>query len=304
MAIIDKSYNALMREVLNKGKWYNNEKRGVKRLQIPSAIIRHEMNNGFPIISTKQIELKQIVAELLWFLRGDSDIKFLNENGTKIWNKDAYNWYKKNRKFWQKELSFKEFQERGTGSVGRNYGVQWRDFKGTDQITDLINNMKRDIMSSQLLVVAWNPAELKKTALPPCHTDFQIVGVPLESGEFGFELHWKQRSVDLFLGLPYNITSYSLLGYILQSFTGYKFLAVQGDLKCVHFYDNQIEAAEEQLQRSDRLNTEWQTGISMPFLQKNEFKRVIDFLKVSDFELKNYESFPKILVKMLAPKEI
>lgn len=304
MSAIDKSIQDLYRTVLKTGKIYENKNRGVKRLQIPSYTFRHDLiNDGFPAITNKKIYWKGIVGELLWFLRGDNDVKFLNQNGINIWNKDAYNWYlkdfTKNLKNYATEvpLTFAEFEALGEGSVGRNYSVQWREFrsvdadkiglKETDQIKDLIRGMREDIMSSRLKVNAWNPGELNNTALPPCHSEFQVVGVPLNFKdrmaianargsligfegkkysekemedmkntlnnygipEFGFELHWNQRSVDLFLGLPFNIASYALLAKILEKITGYPALGIEGTLKCVHFYENQYNATVELLKR-------------------------------------------------------
>jgi len=197
MAKVDLEFQKLCKEILENGKEYENKNRGVKRLQIPSYTFRHSFEDGFPAITNKRLYWKGIVGELIWFLRGDYDVTYLNENGIDIWNKDAYNWFTKKGG----KLSFETFNKIGKGSVGQNYSVQWRNFGGEiDQIAELISGMKKDIMSSRLKVNAWNPAELSDTALPPCHSEFQVVGVPLDNGEFGFELHWNQRSVDTFLG--------------------------------------------------------------------------------------------------------
>jgi thymidylate synthase len=242
MAQIDVEMHALYNKVLKEGRIYENKNRGVKRLQIPSYTFRHNMRkDGFPAMTNKGLFWKGITTELIWFLRGDNDIKYLRDNKVTIWDKDAYNWYKKINGDLNPEvlLDFESFQKLGYGSVGQNYSAQWRNFNNkTDQITNLINEMREDIMSSRLKVNAWNPSELKETALPPCHSEFQVVGVPLSfsermeiaternvlngySGkkfdnktkaemiqflneenvpEFGFEMHWNQRSVDLFLG--------------------------------------------------------------------------------------------------------
>lgn len=187
MATIDKKFADICNEVLKNGKEYENKRRGVKRLQIPSYTFRHEFKDGFPALTNKKLYWKGIVGELIWFLRGDNDVKYLNNNGITIWNKDAENWQKRNNC---------EF-----GSVGKNYSVQWRNFNGQiDQIAELIKDMKADIMGSRLIVSAWNPSELDQTALPPCHNYFQIIGVPMGNDDYGFELHWLQRSVDTFLG--------------------------------------------------------------------------------------------------------
>lgn len=197
MATIDKKFADICKKIFESGSEYENKRRGVKRLQIPSYTFRHDFKDGFPALTNKKLYWKGIVGELLWFLRSDNDVKYLNDNGIKIWNADAYNWHKKTT---ENPLSEEEFNKLGYGSVGRNYSMQWRDFNGVDQITNLVNDMKADIMGSRLIVSAWNPAELDLTALPPCHNYFQVVGVPLGYGRYGFELHWLQRSVDTFLG--------------------------------------------------------------------------------------------------------
>lgn len=287
---VNEKFKHITKETLESGLRYPNKRRGVDRLQIPSYTFRHDViNDGFPLLGLKKTNYKRIITELIWFLRGDNDIKYLVDNGNNIWNKDAYNWYKKTNKT---PIDFEDFCKKGVGSVGRNYSIQWRDYNGKkDQIKDLISGMKNDIMCSRLIVNAWNPSELNETALPPCHTFFQVVGVPNK----GFELHWNQRSVDLFLGLPFNIASYASLGYILQEITGHKFLALQGDLKCIHFYENAIDEAYELL--------------SMP-IPKNcsiNLKDITDdFEKINhdNFEIVDYEHNKFFKVEMIAPKEI
>lgn len=289
MSIIDLEFKKLCKTILTYGVEYENKRRGVKRLQIPSYTFRHEFKDGFPALSLKHLPFKSVVGELLWFLRGDNDIKYLNDNGIKIWNDDAYNWHVKNGG----DLTKEEFNERGTGSVGRNYSMQWTDFNNeVDQIASLMIDMDKDIMGSRLIVSAWNPSELDQTALPPCHTFFQIIGVPLENDQFGFELHWHQRSVDAFLGLPFNIGSYATMSKDLEDKTGYKAIAIQGDLKAVHFYENQYEAVKEMLLNNTNKHGNCELEIS------NGGK------EIEDFKLIGYTSEKAIKVKMLAPLKI
>jgi thymidylate synthase len=151
-------------------------------------------------------------------------------------------------------------------------------------------------MGSRLIVQAWNPLELDKTALPPCHSQFQIIGVPLADGKYGFELHWYQRSNDVFLGNPYNFASYGALALILEKITGYKALAIQADMKCVHLYENQIEAAKEMITR-DCLK------FKKCELEIKDFKNFENLLP-GDFKLVNYDSFQAIKVEMVAPTKI
>lgn len=282
-----------------------------------------------------------VVGELLWFLRGDTDVKFLNENKIGIWNKDAYNWYVKHHSHNDpgveglvenedgsfRMMTFEEFSAKGVGSVGKNYSYQWRNFGGkTDQIRDLIRDMKQDIMSSRLKVNAWNPSEIFETALPPCHSEFQVIGVPLTleerqkfAGEnfseislnalgipeFGFELHWNQRSVDTFLGLPFNVASYGLLAKILEQLTGFPALGIEGTLKCVHFYDNQYEAVKQMVSRDPNAHGESKLCI----LQKvgvdykdQDLDEVLANWGIGYFSLENYTADAEIRVEMLAPK--
>ena len=370
---------------MNDGKEYENKNRGVKRLQIPSYTFRHSFEDGFPAITNKKLYWKTITGELLWFLRGDNDVTKLNEIGIKIWNKDAYNWYVKTHKNaydWHlknkkindagvdgliensdgsfRMYTFEEFEAIGEGSVGQNYSVQWRNFNGnTDQISILIHDMLKDIMSSRLKVNAWNPSETNETALPPCHSEFQIIGVPLsdverckiagispvewegicESGlemeslelvpEFGFELHWNQRSVDTFLGLPFNIASYGLLAKILEMFTGFKALAIEGTLKCVHFYDNQYDVVKELLKRNPDTHSNCELKfhnlkanrvikdvfiMAVENSDKFDIKEVISWISSNlnmflddisflDFKLEGYTCDSELKVEMLAPKE-
>ncbi len=355
MAKIDQTFQDLCNKILTEGREYENKNRGVKRLQIPSYTLRHSFLDGFPAITNKKLYWKGIVTELLWFLKGDTDIKYLNEHGVTIWNQDAYNWYVKKysnndpikgqEEFYHQNeddsyrmFTFEEFSKIGKGSVGANYSKQWRDFCGVDQIKRLIEDMEKDIMSSRLKVNAWNPAEIFDTALPPCHSEFQVIGIPLSRKEqiiiarsiginlsdkitqeeldkftdlpkFGFELHWNQRSVDTFLGLPFNIASYGLLAKILEAVTGYPALGIEGTLKCVHFYDNQYDAAKELVSRDQNKHSNCELELIPNIITKSSFRmyerfeRLIDAWRPEDFKLLGYTSDEAIKVDMLAPKE-
>lgn len=340
MAKIDVEFGKLCREIKMKGREYENKNRGVKRLQIPSYTFKHKFSDGFPALTNKKLLFKWVVGELIWFLRGDTDIRYLKENGIPIWDKDAYNWYIKGLPKGHVTLTLDMFSRRGFGSVGQNYSAQWRNFNGdTDQILALVHEMRADIMSSRLKVNAWNPSELNETALPPCHSEFQVVGVPLTLSErvkylldnteikigynktdeevtkilddnkipeFGFELHWNQRSVDTFLGLPFNIASYGVLAKVLEKLTGYPALGIEGTLKCVHFYDNQYEAVEELLARDPKKHGESKLVINPDFdiTPDMSIDDVFNDLKISDFTLEGYTSDDAIKVDMLAPKEL
>jgi len=278
---INLNYKNIIKEVFFEGAVYVNERRAVNRLQIPSYTFRHKFEDGFPAIGLKKLPFKTVVTELCWFLRGDNTLDFLHEHNCHIWDADAKNWENKTGE---------------KNSVGQNYSKQWRNYGGkVDQIDILIEGMIKDIMSSRLKVEAWNPLELDDTALPPCHTGFQIIGVPLPDAKFGFELHWNQRSVDLFLGLPFNIASYGVLAKMLEEKTGYKAIAIQGDLKCVHLYDNSIIAAHSLLEKQDefpKVKLEISSGAWG------------EDLNPSNYKLVGYESNESVKVEMIAPISI
>ena len=310
---INKNYNKILKTVINKGKTYTNHRRNTKRVQIPFYTFRHEMHKGFPLISTREVDYNNVFSELLWFLRGDSHTRFLKENNNPIWDKDAKNWFNKDLGTDYGLKEYRQITDNKGSDTGKSYPVQWRNYNGnTDQIDYIINAMFKDIMGSRIKLNAWNPSELDKTALPPCHTGFQIIGVPLENDTFGFELHWQQRSCDLFLGIPYNIASYAALGVMLEKITGYKFLTLQGDLKCVHLYDNSIIETLDLLQRDtkakkvdllfdvDKVNYDILEADNVKTYQNFDFTKVT----LDDFKLCNYEPQSKINVKMLEPKSI
>lgn len=376
MAIIDIQYHALLEDILKYGYSYEDPNRkDVYRLEIPSHTFRHEFRFGFPSITTKKLFYNQVVTELLWFLRGDTNIKYLIDNNCNIWNKDAYNYYLKQDRLLRNEefneplfkdvdkfIKFIKYEDIDTlkswfstdyclGDLGPVYGQQWRELydKNTgdlfrhDQIKYLINNLKNNPLSTEHIVNAWNPLDIDDMALPPCHYGFQVVVRPLDLYEridysgydsnekpshfeldeeevikYGFELHWNQRSVDTFLGLPYNIASYATLALIIEQITGYKALAIQGDLKKVHLYDNSLDAVKEQLSRdvnkygnSVRLNIDENGLHFLEYFNKpklsNKLNNNLDLLlcklNPNMFKLEHYDSYPFIKVPMLERNE-
>lgn len=372
MAKIDTEYHNLLDKILQEGYTYEDPNRkGINRIEIPSYKFRHEFKDGFPAVTTKKLHYKNVVTELIWFLRGDTNIKYLVDNGCNIWNKDAYNYYlkkcKENKIIPVNNNDFIKFTEQGNvkdyfdkykfGDLGKVYGHYWRNFDGFDQIQDIIDKMINTPMSSEIIVTARNPNDKDNQALPCCHYGFQIVMIPLSQKErielfdekridpktgfpydqlnpwfqaqhklllefdrnldddniprYGFELHWDQRSVDTYLGLPYNIASYATLSLILEKITGHKALAIQGDLKKVHLYDNSLDAVKEQLSRDVNKYGE------CDLLFKDEFhyitdkelvgnvslNKIISEMKPDWFVLENYESYPAINVEMLERDE-
>lgn len=218
---------------------------------------------GFPLLTTKKLHTKSIIYELLWFLRGDTNVRYLNEHGVTIWDE------------WADEA----------GDLGRVYGAQWRDWRGAngvpvDQIDNLISQIKSNPQSRRLIVSAWNPAEIDKMALPPCHLLFQFY---VQDGELSCQLY--QRSADLFLGVPFNIASYSLFTMMVAQVVGLTpgdFVHTFGDL---HLYNNHLEQAREQLSRDFR---------PLPRMKLNaNVKNIRDF-EFEDFELVGYDPHPSI----------
>ena len=240
-----------------------SDRTGTGTLSVFGAQARFDLRERFPLLTTKKLHLKSIIYELLWFLRGDTNIKYLNEHGVSIWDE------------WADE----------NGYLGRVYGAQWRDWRGpngthVDQITKVISEIRENPSSRRLIVSAWNPAEIDTMALPPCHVLFQFY---VNEGELSCQLY--QRSADLFLGVPFNIASYSLLTMMVAQACDLKpgdFVHTFGDL---HLYSNHLEQAREQLGRDCR---------TLPRMQLNPaIKRIEDF-QFEDFTLLDYDPHPSI----------
>lgn len=225
--------------------------------------MRFNLSEGFPMVTTKKCHLKSIILELLWFLKGSGNVKYLQENGVRIWNE------------WADE----------NGDLGPVYGVQWRSWKGADgrthdQIKEVVKSIKSNPTSRRLLVNAWNVGELDNMALPPCHMMFQFY---VSKGKLSCQLY--QRSADIFLGVPFNIASYSLLTMMMAQVTGLEpgeFIHTFGD---AHIYKNHFEQVETQLSREPK---------SLPTMKINPDVKNIDDFSFEDFELLNYEFHPHI----------
>lgn len=323
MALIDYAYHNLLRTVLDDGFYYEDPRRkGIKRLQIPQYYIHHDLTKSFPAITTKKLYWKGIVGELIWFLRGDTSIEYLKDNNIKIWHKDGYRYYLDYTGYNDSEETYEGFvkgideKNNIAGELGPIYGHQWRNFEGVDQINDLIHNMKTNPMSTELIVNSWNPKDIPDMALPPCHFMFQILPEPLPEGGYGFTLMWSQRSVDTFLGLPFNIASYALLAHILGKITGMVPLKITGDLRNVHLYENSIDAAKQQYFRSitDHSDCQLQIMSHLPGIISNYNKgnkpaissydnsldSLFETFRIKDFGLDDYTSYDAITVPMLS----
>ena len=222
---LDNDYQDLLSDVLEDGI-EKTDRTGTGTLSLFGRSIKHNMADGFPVLTTKKLAWKTMVTELKWFLQGRTDIKYLQDNNCKIWDGD----YKKSG--------------RTDGDLGPIYGKQWRDWDGKDQLKELITNIKENPNSRRLMVSAWNVSELDKVVLPPCHYSFQCY---VADGELS--LMWNQRSADLFLGVPFNISSYGLLLLLLCGETGLKPGTLIGSLGDTHLYKDHIAAAKTQITR-------------------------------------------------------
>lgn len=255
-------YLDLLHRILEEGK-VKTDRTGTGTKSVFGHQMRFNMEDGFPLLTTKKLHLKSIIYELLWFLKGDTNVKYLQEHGVRIWNE------------WADE----------NGDLGPVYGHQWRSWPdhhgGTiDQIQNVIDLIKHHPDSRRMLVTAWNPADIGEMALPPCHCLFQFY---VADGRLSLQLY--QRSADTFLGVPFNIASYALLLQMMAQVTGLKagdFIHTTGD---THLYLNHIEQAKLQLTRTPR---------KLPQMKLNpDVKSLFDF-RYEDFELLNYDPWPHI----------
>jgi thymidylate synthase len=345
---LDKKYQELLQDILDNGVT-KSDRTGTGTISVFGRQIRHKMSEGFPVLTTKKMAWKTMVTELLWFLRGDTNIKFLVDNGCHIWDGDAYKNYLKSHKdnligctivlsngvsaeiiaqhnvnrnvlitdkgriniegddtikilndtltqeeFINKIKTDDEFAKKW-GSLGPVYGKQWRDWNsseaefeglsGIDQIANLINDLKTNPDSRRMMVNAWNVGELDQMTLPPCHYGFQCY---VRDGKY-LSLMWNQRSVDTFLGLPFNIASYGLLLTILAKEVNMVPDQLIGNLGDTHLYLNHIEQAKEQIGREP---FELPTLNQFPTYEGS--RPSIESYVVSDFTLKDYQSHESI----------
>lgn len=294
-----KQYHDLMKRVLSKGT-QKGDRTGTGTLSVFGHQMRFNLEEGFPLVTTKKVHLKSIIHELLWFLQGDTNIKYLVENGVNIWNDWPYQSYLRQNGLEEQypkysaewKAHMKEYIEKVKtdvsfakqyGELGPVYGKQWRNFGGIDQITQLINDIKTNPNSRRLIVSAWNPEEIPvmaKSGLPPCHTLFQFY---VADNKLSCQLY--QRSADIFLGIPFNIASYALLTMMIAQVCdlGYgDFVHTMGD---AHLYNNHLEQTDQQLNRELK---------DLPQMKINpSVKSIFDFT-YEDFELVNYDPHPGI----------
>ena len=257
-----KEYHELLRLVLEKGK-PKEDRTGVGTISYFGAQTRFDLSRGFPLLTTKRIHFKSVLFELLWFIRGGTNIRFLTEHGVTIWNE----WADAN------------------GDLGRVYGAQWRDWRtaeggSIDQLQNVVSGIRKNPDSRRLIVTAWNPGEVSQMALPPCHAMFQFY---VQEGKLSCQLY--QRSADLFLGVPFNIASYALLTNMVAAVCDLEpgdFIHTFGD---IHIYRNHIEQVNEQLERTPRPLPE------IRFLRK---PKEISLFEYEDVQLVGYDPHPAI----------
>ena len=281
-----KQYLDLIRTVLEKGS-KKEDRTGTGTLSYFGYQMRFDLSDGFPLLTTKKVHLKSIIHELLWFVKGDTNIKYLVDNGVSIWNDWPFKKYSESdeyqgedmQTFVEKIKNDDEFAKKW-GNLGPVYGKQWRNFDGIDQLKNVIEQIKTNPDSRRLIVSSWNPKEIPFMALPPCHSLYQFY---VCDGKLSLQLY--QRSGDIFLGIPFNIASYSLLLMMVAEVCGLKpgtFVHTIGD---AHIYSNHMEQVHIQLERE-------------PYpLPKMVIKRHVDNIedfKYDDFELQDYKCWPRI----------
>lgn len=286
-----KQYLDLCRKVLEEGT-YKDDRTGTGTYSIFGYQARYNLEEGFPLVTTKKVFLRGIIHELLWFISGDTNIKYLVDNNVHIWDDWAYEKFKKSEDY--NGETMQEFADKiksldkdsdfvkKYGELGAIYSRQWRNFngEGVDQVANLIDQIKTNPNSRRLIISAWNPCEVDQMTLPPCHSFMQFYVV---NGKLSCQLY--QRSADIFLGVPFNIASYSLFTMMIAQVCGLgvgEFVHTMGD---AHIYSNHVEQIKLQLSREPK---------KLPTMKINpNVKSIFDF-KIEDFELENYECWPRI----------
>jgi thymidylate synthase len=283
-----KAYLDIVKNVLENGEKIST-RQGVPGYTIAGAIFKHDMSDGFPLLTTKKVPFRLVASELEFFIKGITDKKWLQDKNNHIWDE----WAKPQKApYGHDETSKKKmFEERDLGPI---YGFQWRHFnakyknynsdytgQGIDQLKKVVEILKTNPIDRRMIVSAWNPIQFDEMGLPPCHYSFQV---SVLGGKLN--LMWNQRSVDTMLGLPFNIASYALLLHLLAKETGFKEGKLIGFLANVHIFENHIEGAKEQLTRDSN-------KYKLPQIKTNNFKSIFDW-QYTDTEIINYESYPRI----------
>ncbi|MFP4178013.1 MAG: thymidylate synthase [Acholeplasmataceae bacterium] len=283
-------YLKLAAHVLEKGVMKDN-RTGIRTKSIFGYQLCFDLKEGFPLLTTKRVHARSIIHELLWFISGSTNIRYLVEQGVRIWNEWPYERYRRSADYAGETLAafverIKEDDEFAAryGDLGPVYGAQWRDFNGIDQLKEVLVLLKEDPDSRRMIISAWNPPELKRMALPPCHAFMQFY----TSGN-DLSLHLYQRSADVFLGVPFNIASYALLLEMVAHVSGYRASTLIHSLGDAHIYENHFAQVEEQLKRTPR---------KLPTIRLNpRVKDLFDFT-YEDIVIENYHPHPAIRGKV------
>ena len=290
-------YQGLLKDILENGVIEKEERTGTGTKKVFGRMLRFDLQKGFPLLTTKKMFIKGITYELLWFIKGDSNIRYLVNNGVNIWNEWPYQKYLEIKKLDKKYVKYSDawiaekdkFIERirtninfakHYGNCGPFYGVQWRNFNGVDQLASVIRKIKTNPGSRRLIVNAWNAPLVDKMALPPCHVMYQF---QVSRNKLNCMMY--QRSVDTFLGLPFNIASYALLTMMVAQVTGYKPGELIMALADTHLYLNHIEQAKQQIKRKP---------YRLPKMKINPKVKNINKFKYDDFKLTGYKFYPPI----------
>ena len=283
-------YLDLLRLVLEKGKLTPN-RTGIDTYTYFGTQSRYDLDAGFPLLTTKKVFFKGIVHELLWFIKGDTNIRYLVKNKVKIWNEWPYEQFKKSPDYHQEtmdEFIYKietdEAFAKKYGELGPVYGKQWRDFNGVDQLQNAINEIKHNPTSRRIIVSAWNPKEVSAMLLPPCHALFQFY---VEGNDLSLQLY--QRSADLFLGVPFNIASYALLLILVADVCHLHPKEFVHTLGVAHIYENHVEQVKLQLTRIPK---------KLPHLKLLHHYDDITKYQFDDIVLEDYDPYPAIKGKV------
>jgi thymidylate synthase len=285
-----KAYLDLCRHVLDNGT-RKSDRTGTGTLSVFGYQMRFNLEEGFPLLTTKKVHMKSIIHELLWFIKGDTNIKYLVDHDVKIWNEWPYEAFKKSKDYQGESMEDYVTKIKTDlhfaiqhGDLGPVYGAQWRNFNGVDQLQYILDELKHHPDSRRMILSAWNPAEIKQMALPPCHTLIQFY---VADGKLSLQLY--QRSADIFLGVPFNIASYALLLLMVAQVTGLKpgeFVHTLGD---AHIYANHIEQIELQLSRTPK---------KRPTLKLNPNVTSLFDFSFDDITLEGYDPHPAIKGKV------
>ncbi len=281
-----KQYLSLLKEILNDGN-FKKDRTGIGTIAKFGTQKRYDLTKGFPLITTKKIHFKSVVHELLWFIKGDTNIKYLVDHDVKIWNEWPYEIYKKSKNFQKETLS--EFVQKikedhlfaqKHGNLGPIYGKQWRNFGSVDQLQKIVDDLKNHTFSRRLILSAWNPSEISNMVLPPCHAFVQFF---VQDNRLSCQMY--QRSADAFLGVPFNIASYALLTHMLAQVSNLQigeFIHTTGD---THIYLNHLDNVKLQLTRKPK---------KLPQIHLNSQISDLFAFTYDDISLINYDYHPLI----------